>query len=162
MERKKKKEKNTEKKKKESLHNKWPIYFQISLSLNKWLKNTVVLLVFIFLFIFIGFFLFVFQIIIPFPDFPSIDPRRPSSPCFYEGSPPSTLAFPPHHLGIPLHWSIEPSQDQRPLPPLIQDTQMISQGKSARPIFQPSLQWNWWETNPSYLYKSDYFYPNYS
>ncbi len=36
-------------------------------------------------------------------------------PFFCEGAPPSTHPLPPHYPTIPLHWGIEPSQDQGPL-----------------------------------------------
>ena len=56
----------------------------------------------------------------PFPSPPKGNPlfHQPSS-CFYEGVPPPTYPLLPPHPGIPLHWDIEPSQDQRPLLPLM-------------------------------------------
>jgi hypothetical protein len=52
--------------------------------------------------------------VIPFPCFPSKNPLSyPPSPC----SPTHPLPLP--CPGIPLHWAIEPSQDQRPLLPLM-------------------------------------------
>jgi hypothetical protein len=47
-------------------------------------------------------------------------PPIPSlSPTFYEGVPPPTHPLLPPCPGIPLHWGIEPSQDQGPLLPLM-------------------------------------------
>ena len=57
------------------------------------------------------FYLFTFQILPPFSISPPETPIPSSFPCFYEGAPPSTHLFPPHLLRIPLHWSIQPSQD---------------------------------------------------
>ncbi|EDL36965.1 mCG148278 [Mus musculus] len=52
----------------------------------------------------------------PFPDTtptPTWKPlSHPLSPCFYEGVPPNTHPLPPPWPAIPLHWAIEPSQDQ--------------------------------------------------
>ena len=54
--------------------------------------------------------------VIPFPGFPSKNPLSPpSSPC----SPTHPLLLP--GPGIPLHWGLEPSQDQGPLLPLMTD-----------------------------------------
>jgi hypothetical protein len=43
------------------------------------------------------------------------------SPCFCEGVPPPTHPLLPPRPGIPLHWCIEPSQDQGSLLPLMPD-----------------------------------------
>ena len=66
-----------------------------------------------FLFLLDVFFIYISNVI-PFPGFPSentISP--PTSPC----SPTHPLLLP--GPGIPLHWGIEPSQDQGPFLPLI-------------------------------------------
>jgi hypothetical protein len=56
----------------------------------------------------------------PFPSFPSANPHPiPPSSSFYEGVPPSTYPLPLPDPGIPLHWGIEPSQEQRPLLPVM-------------------------------------------
>jgi hypothetical protein len=48
-------------------------------------------------------------------------------PCFYDGAPlPIHLLTPPHHPGIPLHWSSKPSVDQGPLLPLRPDKAILS------------------------------------
>jgi hypothetical protein len=54
--------------------------------------------------------------VIPFP-LPPTPPITSPCPCFYEGAPPLThpLLPPPFPPCIPLHWGIEPSQDQGPL-----------------------------------------------
>jgi hypothetical protein len=58
--------------------------------------------------------LFTVQILIPSPSFPSENPlSHPTSPC----SPTHPLSLP--CPAIPLHWGIEPSQDQGPLLPLM-------------------------------------------
>jgi hypothetical protein len=44
---------------------------------------------------------------------------HPTSPCLYESVPPPTHLFLPFLPGIPLHWGIEHSQDQRLLLPLM-------------------------------------------
>ena len=54
--------------------------------------------------------------VIPFPDFHSRYPLSYPPPL---GVPPPIHPLPPPHLCIPLYWSIEPSQDQGPLLPLI-------------------------------------------
>jgi hypothetical protein len=60
--------------------------------------------------------------VIPFPVSPLQTPCPISPfPCFYEGARPPTYPLPPHRPGIPLHWGIEPSQDQGPLFPLMPD-----------------------------------------
>jgi hypothetical protein len=65
------------------------------------------------------FFLYISNVI-PFPGFPSENSLpHPRSPCFYEGAPPPIHPLPPHCPDIPLHWGIEPSQDQGPLLPLM-------------------------------------------
>jgi hypothetical protein len=49
---------------------------------------------------------------IPFPSFPSGNSlSHPSSPGFYEGAPSPTHPIPPPCPGIPVYWSMEPSQD---------------------------------------------------
>jgi hypothetical protein len=74
-----------------------------------------------FFFFFILFFLFILDIffiyisnVIPFPGFPSKNPLSHSSS---PSSPTHPLLLP--GPGIPLHWGIEPSQDQGPLLPLM-------------------------------------------
>jgi hypothetical protein len=65
---------------------------------------------------------------IPFPAPPTEMPYPiPPSPCFYEGVHPPTHSCLPtlHSVGILLHWGIEPSQDQRPLLPLIPDKAIL-------------------------------------
>ena len=53
----------------------------------------------------------------PPPQKPTIPPP---SPCFYEGAPYISTHTPlPPCPGIPLHWDIEPTQDQEPLLPLM-------------------------------------------
>ena len=52
--------------------------------------------------------------VIPFPGFPSGNPLSPLSHCFYEDV---ITPTPASHPGIPLHWGIEPSQDQKAFPP---------------------------------------------
>jgi hypothetical protein len=52
---------------------------------------------------------------------PQKSPSHPSSPCFYEDVRPPTYPLPPPCPGIPLHWGIEPSQDQGPLLLLMPD-----------------------------------------
>ena len=70
--------------------------------------------------------LFTFQMLTPFPVSPKGNPlfHQPSS-CFYEGVPPPTHPLLPPHPGIPLHWDIEPSQDQWPLLPLVPDKAIL-------------------------------------
>jgi hypothetical protein len=57
-----------------------------------------------------------FSNVIPLLD---VHPGKPishfPSPCFYEGVPSPTYPFPTPLPCIPLHWGIEPSQDQGPL-----------------------------------------------
>jgi hypothetical protein len=60
--------------------------------------------------------------VIPFPGFPPASPLSyPPLPCFYEGAPPPNFPLLPHCPSIPLHWGIEPSQDQGPPFPLMPD-----------------------------------------
>ena len=54
--------------------------------------------------------------LISFPGFPSRNPpSHTPSLCFYESAPLPTNPLP----GIPLHWDMDPSQDQGPLFPLM-------------------------------------------
>jgi hypothetical protein len=70
---------------------------------------------FYFLFLLDIFFIYISNVI-PFPSFPSKIPLCPApSPC----SPTNPLPLP--GPGISLYWGIEPSQDQRPLLPLMTD-----------------------------------------
>jgi hypothetical protein len=63
--------------------------------------------------------LFTFQVLSPF-QVPTAKPTIPSSfPCFYEDVLPPTYPLLPPYPWIPLHWGIEPSQDQGPLLPLM-------------------------------------------
>jgi hypothetical protein len=55
----------------------------------------------------------------PFLVSPWKNPIPSPLPCFNEGAPLPTHPFPPPHPGIPLHWVIEPLQDQGPLLPLM-------------------------------------------
>ena len=59
----------------------------------------------------------------PFPVSPP-ETRSPFSPppCFYEGALPPTNS---HFTGIPLHWGIQPSQDQGALLPLMMTNKVI-------------------------------------
>jgi hypothetical protein len=50
--------------------------------------------------------------VIPFPGFHSRNLYHPSSPWFFESAPSATHSLPLPCPGIPLHWGIEPSQDQ--------------------------------------------------
>ena len=52
---------------------------------------------------------------------PGISLSHPPSPCFYEGVPPLLSPRP----GIPLHWGIEPSQDQGCLLPLMSNKAIL-------------------------------------
>jgi hypothetical protein len=62
----------------------------------------------------------------PFPSFPSGNLQFHSlSPCFYKGAPSPTHLLQPPHPGIPLHWGIEPSQDQGSLLPLVPDKAIL-------------------------------------
>ena len=47
------------------------------------------------------------------------------TPCFYEGVPIPTHPFLPPQTQIPLHWCIQPSQDQRTLLPLMPDKAIL-------------------------------------
>jgi hypothetical protein len=62
--------------------------------------------------------------VIPFPNPPPESPSHPLSSCFYEGMLPLTQTLPPPCPHIPLHWGIEPSQDQRPPFQLMPDKHM--------------------------------------
>ena len=62
--------------------------------------------------------------VIPFGGVPSENPVSSYTclPCFsYESAPPPAYPFPPYLSSISLHWSIKPSQCQRPLLPLMPD-----------------------------------------
>jgi hypothetical protein len=50
---------------------------------------------------------------------------HPSSPCFNEGAPPLPHPPQPPRPCIPLHWGIEPSQDQGPLLPLMSNKTIL-------------------------------------
>jgi hypothetical protein len=66
------------------------------------------------------FYFFYISNIIPFPSFSFGNPlSHPPSSYFYEVAPTPTHPLLPPCPGIPLHWSIQPSQDQRPLLPLM-------------------------------------------
>jgi hypothetical protein len=69
-----------------------------------------------FLSLFLGYFFIYILNVIPISRNPIF---LPPSPCFYEGVPPTTYPLLPSSSGIPLHWGIEPSQDQGPLLPLM-------------------------------------------
>jgi hypothetical protein len=76
-------------------------------------SSFIYLFVYLFIFIFLSLLLDIFFIyitnVIPFPGFPSKNPlSHPPSPCL------PTHPFPLPCPGIPLHWVIEPSQDQGP------------------------------------------------
>ena len=62
--------------------------------------------------------LYISNVISPSQSPPQEPPIPSPSLYFYEGAYP-TYPLPPHHPGIPLHWDIEPSQDQGPLLPLM-------------------------------------------
>jgi hypothetical protein len=71
------------------------------------------LLVFLFLFLLDILFIYISNVI-PFSGFPSGNLlSHPSSPGFYEGAPPPIYPLLPPCPDIPLHWGIQPSQDQR-------------------------------------------------
>ena len=61
-----------------------------------------------------------------FQYFPAIPLSHSLSPCFYEDDPPPNHLFLPHCPGIPLHWGIEPSQDQGLLLLLMPDNAILS------------------------------------
>jgi hypothetical protein len=80
---------------------------------------------FYFIFLFYNFFICISNVI-PFPSFPSENPlSHPSSPCFYDGASPPTQPLLLPRLNIPLHWGIEPSQDQGPLLPLVSNKAIL-------------------------------------
>jgi len=62
----------------------------------------------------------------PLPSFPSANPLfHTPSPYFYEGAPTPIHPLLPHHPSISLHWSIQPSLDQRPSLPLMPDKAIL-------------------------------------
>jgi hypothetical protein len=61
--------------------------------------------------------------VIPFSSPPL--PQETPYYIFYDGVPPPTQGIPSPHSGIPLHWDIEPSQDQGPLLPLMTDKAIL-------------------------------------
>jgi hypothetical protein len=66
-------------------------------------------------------FLFIYiSNVITIPSFPSGNSLYNTPPPAPENAPP-THSLPPHCLGIPLHWSIKPSQAQGPLLSLMPD-----------------------------------------
>ena len=74
---------------------------------------------------FIGYFIY-FSNIIPFSGLPSKNSlSTPSSPCFYDCAHQHSHPLPPPHPGIPLHWAMEPSQDQKPLLPLMSNKAIL-------------------------------------
>ena len=80
------------------------------------------LLHFIYLFInYQIFYLFTFQMLTPFLVSPPQPLYQIPIPCFCEGPPPPTHPHPSHHHSMPLHWGLEPSQDQGPPLPLMLD-----------------------------------------
>ena len=82
-----------------------------------YLKGTFFLLDILFIYI---------SIVIPFPGFPSRNPlSHPSSPCFYEGAHPPSYPLPIPCPCIPVHWGMEPSQDQGLLLPLMSDKAIL-------------------------------------
>jgi hypothetical protein len=72
-----------------------------------------------FSFILLDIFFIYISNVTPFPGFPS--GNLLSHPCFYEGVPPISPPCP----GIPLHWVIEPSQDQGTLLLLMPDKAIL-------------------------------------
>jgi hypothetical protein len=60
-----------------------------------------------------------------FPPTPETPISHPPSLCLYEGAQTSIHPLLPPHPGIPLHWGIEPSQDQGPLFPLMPDKAIL-------------------------------------
>jgi hypothetical protein len=83
--------------------------------------------------------------VMPLSSFPSTNPHSIDSSCLYDSAPQSTLILLPHHPSIPLQWSIKPSQDQRPLLPLMPDKAPLA--PSVLPLIPPlgslcSVQWS--------------------
>ena len=71
------------------------------------------------------FYLFIFHVI-PFPDFPSGSPlSHPPSLCLAVQVLPHTHLLLCPHPNIPLHWGMEPSQDQGPLLSLMPDKAIL-------------------------------------
>jgi hypothetical protein len=74
------------------------------------------------MFFFIGYFIY-----LHFKCYPPWKPlSHSSSPCFYEGAHlPTCSPTPASCTGIPLHWGIEPSQDQGPLLQLMSEKAIL-------------------------------------
>ena len=81
-------------------------------------------LFFFFLFNWI-FYLFTFQMLSSFLVSSPETPYTCPSPCLYKGAHPPTHSLPPPCPGIPLHWGMEPSQDQGPPLPLMPDKAIL-------------------------------------
>ena len=70
------------------------------------------------------FYFFRFQMLYPFSVSPPQTPFPTLSPSFYEGAPINPFT-PASRLGIPLHWGIQPSEDQGLLLPLMPDKAIL-------------------------------------
>jgi hypothetical protein len=70
------------------------------------------LFIYLFIYLYWVFYLFTFQLSSPFPVSPLETPIPSALFLFYEGVLASTHLLLPSRPSIPLHWDIEPSQDQ--------------------------------------------------
>ena len=89
------------------------------------------------------FYLFIFHVI-PFPGFHLWKPPIPSSlpVLLYRCS--HTHRLLPPHLDIPLHWGMEPSQDQGPLLSLMPDKAIHLLRRQMEPWILPCVLFGWW------------------
>ena len=71
------------------------------------------------------FYLFAFQMLSPFSVSPPQTPIPSPFPASMRVFPHPPTCSPPHHPSIPLHWGIEPSQDQGPLFLLMPDKTIL-------------------------------------
>jgi hypothetical protein len=80
----------------------------------------------------------------------SLPSRSPETPilsptlCLYEGVSPPTSPFLAPHPRIPLHWGIEPSQDQGPLLPLMRNKAISLLHMWLEPWVPPCVLLGWW------------------
>jgi hypothetical protein len=81
---------------------------------------------------------------IPLPSFPSANPLSNPLPLLLWGCSP-THPLPLHCLSISLHWSIDPSQDQGPLLPLMLDKAILCY-IFEEPWVPPCVLFGWWFT----------------
>jgi hypothetical protein len=93
---------------------------------------------------FIGYFMYLHFKCYPLSSFPSTNPLfSHSSPCLYEGAPQPAHPLLPQHSSIPLHWGIEPLQDQGTSLSLMPDKAILCHIFSWGHVSLPCVFFGW-------------------